>query len=60
MGKRISFDTPMIVRHECVDKRRKPLEYSNAVQMMAEGPPEPPYRRRFQTTLRCCGQKPRY
>ena len=38
----------------------EPLEDSHAVQMMAVGPPKSPYRWRFQTTLRCCGQKPWY
>ena len=47
----------MIVRHEGETRQREQPEDSYAVQMMAEGPPEPPYRWRFQTTLRCCSQK---
>jgi len=30
---------------------------SHAIQMMAVGPPEPPYRWRLQTAPRCCSQK---
>ena len=40
-----------------IERVKKCVQLSYAVQMMAEGPPEPPCRWRFQTTLRCCSQK---
>ena len=39
----------------CVKKTRK----RHAVREMKEGPSEPPYRRRLQTAISGCGQKPR-
>jgi hypothetical protein len=44
----------MIVRHEGAARKRQ----SHAEQKMRAGPSESLCRRRLQTTLSCCGQKP--
>jgi RNA-directed DNA polymerase len=46
---------------DCAPRRRNSVFYtlcSHAAQEMREGPSKPLCRRRLQTTLSCCGQKP--